>query len=121
MKLSEMIEYSELLEAAAKTVDPMELSNAADSYFCFDVENDEVQGIFDSGMELAVLLAAARADGSDARVYFGDDEEDNVRYFFIAKSEEEVVARVESLKPRKEDGDDGLASDEDGSDEDDDS
>lgn len=106
MKPDDFIEYSELLDAAILKADEMECASAADSVVCFDTEADEVQDIFDSGWELALLLVAARADGTDARVYFGDDEDSNRRFFFIAKSEEEAVAKVAALKEASDEEED---------------
>lgn len=103
MKPDDLIEFSELLEAAIADADAYDLAEVADSVINFDVDDDEVQGIFDSGFEIAVKLGAARADGTDARVYFGDDEDDKVRYFFIAKSEDEAVARVVTLSSAEQD------------------
>ncbi len=120
MKPDDFVEYSELLEAAIRGADELEVARASDSLISFDVDSDEVQGIFDSGWGLAILLAEARAGGADSRVYFGDDEDSDYRFFFIANSEEEAVARVAALKPAACDDDDGLASDEDGSDDEDD-
>jgi hypothetical protein len=98
------IRYSKLLEAAIRKVDGQEVARESDSRMSFDVEPDEVQAVFNSGWGLALLLADARAGGADARVYSGDDEDSNHRFFFIATSEDEAVARVAALKPRLERG-----------------
>lgn len=100
MKLDDLLEHSEALENLIGQVDEQEVAGEADSLFCFENDRSDQQNVFDSGFELAVLLAKAREDGTDARVYYAHDENGDYRFFFIAKSEEAALLRVSALKER---------------------
>lgn len=100
MKLDDLLEHSAALEALIGQVDEQEVAGEADSLFCFDNEPSEQQDIFDAGFKLAVLLAKAREDGTNARVYYAHDENGDYRFFFIAKSEEAALLRVSALKEK---------------------
>ncbi len=100
MKQDDLIEHSAALETLLEQVDEQEVAGCADSMFLFDNEPSDQQDVFDAGFELAVLLAKAREDGTEARVYYAHDPAGDYRFFFIAKSEEEVLSRVSALKAK---------------------
>jgi len=97
IKAEDMLVYSESLGVEVNRGDVCEIGEGADAVFQLDRQAVDVPDVFEDGFNLAIKLAKAREDGTDARAFYADYGSSGVRLFFIAASEELAVARAAAL------------------------